>query len=747
MFATQTPLKVILNPPGIQEGFPGETLELRVIIINQGDKGAAINVFLDQISQTLSHWCPASQERLALDPQQSGEVIFRFNVPFEALPGTYDYTLVVDSPEHYFEDTPIQYPLQLKVLIKERTVTRFHDPTFTLTPATNPDRPLQIQPGQPLQLLVTVNNRFDRVDRFRLTCVDLDEKEFTVKYATDNFEGTGLILTADALELNPGQQGQIIFELHLPHDTPAGHYSPTLQLKSANAPDLVLLDLVYLQVPANYQLDVELATLLGKVSHKPGKYRLRLTNRGNLLRELKIAAKSQDEDELCHYTCQPSPVRLLIGKAMDINLTVMPTTWWRRPFFGSGLQIPFQLELEDLHGLPVPEQLPQGMLLWKARPWWQFLLLLLGTLGLLSGLGFAIWLLFFKPVPPPELANFSTDSSAYTEGGRVRLNWTINHADRLALLTLTTTKDAVPNEPQRFDFRQGIPQDLAQFCQLQNSVLNCNNFDTGARVAGKYTFNLQLQPRRSDKTIEQVLNVAIKPKPLPQVVSFSSNQARYQQSDRLLLNWKLKNFSQMTQLVAIGKSDNGIAIAPTIFNFQGQIPQNLRLNCTRSGNDELACNKVEVKLPLTPGGYTLQLDPTSNSQQQPQPSEAIKIQVLATAPKIVSFTLNGKTTQQSPTVFLKEGQTITLKWQVKGNDVNVTLDPFGNVATSGSSTLKATTNLSQIALTATNNQGQSVKQAFLVQVQSPLPPSPQESEESEGAGEKEAIIHNLLIWR
>ncbi len=729
MFATQTPLKVILNPPDIQEGFPGETLELRVIIINQGDRGAAIDVFLDRISQTLSQWCPASQERLALDPQQSGEVIFRFNIGFEALPGTYDYTLVVDSPEHYSEDTPIEYPLQLKVLIKERTVTRFHDPTFTLTPATNPDRPLHVQPQQPLQLVVTVNNRSDRVDRFRLTCIDLDEKEFTVKYAANQFQGTGLILAADRLELNPGKQGQIIFELHLPHDTPAGHYSPTLQLESANAPDLVLLDLVYLQVPANYQLDVELATLLGKVSHKPGKYRLRLTNRGNLLRELKIGAKSQDEDELCRYTCEPSLVRLLMGKAMDINLTIVPTAWWRRPFFGSGLQIPFQLELEDLHGLPVPERLPQGMLLWKARPWWQFLLILLGILGVLSGLGFAIWLLFLKPIPPPELANFSTDSSTYTEGGRVRLNWTINHADRLALLSLTTTKDAVANQPQRFDFRHSIPQDLNQFCQLQNSVLNCNNFDTGARVAGKYTFNLQLQPLGSDRTIEQTLNVEIKPKPLPQVVSFSSNQAQYQPRARLLLNWKLKNFSQMTQLVAIGKSDNGSAIAPTTFNFKGQIPQNLHLNCKPSGNDELACNKVEAKLPPLPGGYTLQLQPKSNNPQQPQPSEAIKIQVLATAPKIVSFTLNDKTMQQSPTVFLKEGQTITLKWLVQGDDVSVTLDPFGNVPASGSSTLKATTNLSQVALTATNNQGQSVKQAFLVQVQSPLPPSPQ------GAGE------------
>ncbi|MDV2997183.1 MAG: hypothetical protein N4J56_006888 [Chroococcidiopsis sp. SAG 2025] len=723
MFATQTPLKVILNPVDAQAGFPGETLELHVIVINQGNRGAAIDIFLDRVSQTLSQWCPNTQTRLALDPQQSGEVTFQFQIPFEALPGTYDYTLVVDSPEHYAEDTPIQYPRQLQVLVKERTVTRFHDPTFTLTPTTNPDRPLQVQPGRSLQLLVTVKNRSDRVDRYYLNCFDADEDWFTIKYAPPEFQGSGLVVAADGLELNPDQQGQIIFDLHLPEDTPAGHYSPTLQLKSTNDADLVLLDLVYLEVPAVYSLGVELETILGRVSHKSGQYQLQLTNQGNLLRELKISAKSQDEDEFCRYICKPSPVQLPIGMRANINITVTPIRWWQRPLFGSGLQLPFQIELQDLQGLPVPEKLPQGILLWKSRPWWQFLLILLGCLSLVSGLGFAIWLLFFQPVSPPELTEFSTDSPTYTEGGRVRLNWKILNADRLAQLTLVITKDGVANPAQRFNLDGQLPQNLSQFCQFENRILDCRNFTTEARVAGNYNFTLQLLPQNSNTTIDKQMDVEIKSKPLPQVVSFSSKKAQYQQGERVLLSWRVRNFSQMTQLLAIGKSDNGVEIAPTSFNFNTKIPQNLRQNCPPLLNDELICNDVPVKLPATPGGYTLQLQPKSNNRQQPQLSETIKVQILAVAPKIISFTLNGKTPQKSPTVFLKEGQNITLKWQIQGDDLNVSLDPFGNVTASGSTTLKATTNLSQIVLTATNDRQQSVKQAFLVQVQ-PTPPTP-----------------------
>lgn len=722
MFTTQSPLRVVFNPVDIQEEFPGETLSLHVIIINQGDRAAAIDISLEGVDQTLSQWILNPQARLVLDPQQSGEVTFGFQIPFEALPGSYEYTLVVDSRDYYPEETPIKYLRQLKVLIKDRTVARFRDPTFTFTPATNPNCPLQVQPGQTLQLRLTVKNRSDLVDRFYLECSELDENWFTVKYLPNEFQGTGLISAADGLALNPGQQGEIAFELRLPKDIPAGQYSPTVQLRSTTNPDLMLLDLIYLQVPALCSLNVELERILDKVSHQSGRYQLQLTNKGNLLRELKIRAKSQDEDEFCCYTCEPSSVQLLIDSRTDVDIYVQPTNWWRRPLFGAGLQIPFQVELQDLQGLTVPERLPQGMLLWKARPWWQFLLILLGCFSLIFGLGFAIWLIFFQPISPPELTEFSTDSPTYTEGGRVRLNWKILNVHQLAQLTLVTTKDGDPSQTQSYDLKnQQILQILRQFCRIQNHILDCRNFTTEARLPGKYNFTLLLLPMRSNKTIETRLSrdVEIKPKPVPQIINFSLNKAQYQKGDRLLLSWKTKNFSQMTQLIAIGKSDNGVAITPRTFNFNGKIPQDLRQYCSQL-NDELSCSDVPAILPPTPSGYTLQLQPKSNNYQQPQLSEPIKIRVLAKRPKIISFTLNGKTPQQSPSVFLQEGQIITLKWQTVGDDVNVTLDPFGNVAASGSRALKATTNLSQIVLTVANDLGKPDKQVFLVQVQPTL---------------------------
>lgn len=96
-----SPLLVIIAPPGTQSGTPGDLLEVHTLVSNQGNQSAVINVFFDETSQTLQQWCRSSQERLALDPQRSSEVTFQFQIPFEAMPGTYDYTLVIDAPEHY----------------------------------------------------------------------------------------------------------------------------------------------------------------------------------------------------------------------------------------------------------------------------------------------------------------------------------------------------------------------------------------------------------------------------------------------------------------------------------------------------------------------------------------------------------------------------------------------------------------------------------------------------------------------
>ncbi len=130
MQSKPSPLTVIIDPSGIQFGMPGKPLEFYVVVSNQSYQGAVIDLFVDEVSQTLHEWCRASRKSLALGSQQSSEVTFEFDIPVDALPETYDYTLVVDAPEHFPEDTPIHYPRQLKVKPIDQTGVRLMTPLF-----------------------------------------------------------------------------------------------------------------------------------------------------------------------------------------------------------------------------------------------------------------------------------------------------------------------------------------------------------------------------------------------------------------------------------------------------------------------------------------------------------------------------------------------------------------------------------------------------------------------------------------
>ena len=100
------PLVAIINPPDIQSGMPGDVLTLSVVLQNQGEYGAVIDVFLDDAEQIPRQWCRVARQRLALDPQQSGELVFDFETNNEDHK-TYDFSLFL-----HFEALPLDSPYE-----------------------------------------------------------------------------------------------------------------------------------------------------------------------------------------------------------------------------------------------------------------------------------------------------------------------------------------------------------------------------------------------------------------------------------------------------------------------------------------------------------------------------------------------------------------------------------------------------------------------------------------------------------
>lgn len=699
MQAQTSPLQIIINPPGIQFGMPGDPIELYVVVINQGNQSAVVDLYFsfdDQFANIMG-WSVSPQESLAIAPQQtSDEVKFQLHIPDNALPGTYDYTLVVDAPQHYPQDTPINFPMQLKVQIKEQTVIRTNDPTFSLKPSSNTNKPLILNPSQPLQIGVIVENRSNLVDRFRITCLDLDEDWFTINYPTTGAEGTGLS-EVTALSLNPRSQGQIFLTFHPPGDSLAGIYSPTIRLHSENSPDLVLLDLVYTQIPTIYRLDVQLQTILAQVSRSPAKYELSLTNQGNVVRELKFALESRDEEALYNYKFEPSEIRLLPNKNYTSNLTVKPRPWWRRPWSGGGLVINFQAQIQDKNNLPLNNTLPQLSFVWKPRPWWQFLLLILVCLGLFGGIGFIVWRLLNPD--PITLEEFSTRRPKYTEGEEVELSWKIKNYQNLQSLLLT-----IAGNQKKYDFSKDTLKDTQGNklpCQAEKEYLSCDNVSTGVKAKGNYSFELQASYRKGalffsqdTKTESQIRKVEISEKEIAEVLELKTDRPQYTKGNNINLSWKISRPLLLKEIQITGKAEDGTSAGKLgVYRFnqdnQGNIIFDSKLQnlCTKIENQQLECRNIPIFLSKA-GKFTFEIKalPNNGSDRSSFKKTESAIEILPKPFRIISFTLNGS---EQPNQELKEGATAILSWRVEGEDIQVKLDSIiGDVPPVGSRELR-----------------------------------------------------------
>ena len=699
------PLAAIISSSGSDTLVPGSVFNLSVTISNKGNQSAVITVSIDALSPALQQWCESAQEQLALGSEQSDEVVFTVAIPIDALPGTYRYFVVVDAQEHYPEDTPIRYEQQLQILPALQDTVRSNDPTFIVVPPTSAANPATIQTGGALQLQVLVHNRGDRVDRFRLACTDLPKAWFTIIYP-QGFQGAGLIADSDSLNLNPNEQGQILLLFNPPFGALAGTYEPTLRLYSENSSELVLLDLVYLQVPPIYLLQAELRTIIGRVKRQAGQYQVRLTNSGNTRRSIHLTVKHLDEDDRCSYALDQSQPQIAPQETVGIDLRAQPEKRWRRPIYGGGRVINFSVELQDDRQLPLTiDQLP-GILVWDPRPWWQFFPLLVLTLLSFLGLVYLIWWLLFRTPPSPQIAQFAPADNGYAaiNGDVVRLNWEIDHASRLKTITINglAADGTLLTRPDVYDFSRGTPAALESFCTRALDVLTCNSVRTSARKSGTYLFEMTTTPKRGKGSTTSTLKtvpVKIEPLPLPKIVAFASTQPVFQEPNRFVLvkpgskasptsnpiarpasankpasndfgirlSWAIANPEQVRSVQVVGRTPDGLVVSPAKqYDFSNGIPKALQNVCAIK--QVLVCEGVPTEA-QKPGDYIFELTalPKIDSGDKPLTQKTELVKLLPRPPQIVTLTLNGQSAQPKYLIPMTTGQGVgglTLTWLV-----------------------------------------------------------------------------------
>ncbi|HEY9668016.1 MAG TPA: hypothetical protein V6C91_14490, partial [Coleofasciculaceae cyanobacterium] len=443
-----------------------------------------------------------------------------------------------------------------------------------------------------------------------------------------------------------------------------------------------------------------------------------------------------------------------------IALQVKPYKWWRRPIYGGGRLIHFGIKLEDPQLLTLPTDLPQGALLWEARPWWQFLLVLLTTVGSLVAIAFLIWWLFFRPPAPPKIAEFSSDDLSYQEasGDLVRLNWQIRNPRQIQTIAITgqPSNGATPVQPVSYDFSRGVPAPLKDFCIIR-AMLICKHVPTEARQPGDYVFELKVFSKQKKDTPVDVVKtntIAIQPVTPPKISEFSSTKPTYQEArnitqegrgqnltfnspnagDTILLNWQIENPEQLQELKLIGRAPDGsVTSALKRYNFTKGIPENLQKFCIAS--NKIICKSVPTET-RKPGEYIFELTAVPKKGQTEKPisakTDTIKILPNIVPINIVSFQVNGRNAGGKYIVPLNPATPIKpliLSWQVQGGkDTKVELLPApGTVPPQGaiSYPLSQQPSTETLTLKVTNGAGQEISRS--VTFETLIPPKPEPS--------------------
>jgi hypothetical protein len=748
------PLAVIVAAWDRDRVTPGSNHYLGVTLTNRGTQDAVVQVRLESPSPLLDQWCTQPEQWLALAEGKSGELTFCIAVPGDALPQWLDYEVVARPQGGYTDAYLPPTRCRLQVLAPETSEIQ-QDPTFSLSPITAPDRPLLVQPGTPIAVELTMENRSERVDRFRLECTGLpSDWTIQVEYPQD-FEGLGLVRASDSLGVNPGDRGSLRLILQPPPLPLAGNYLPTLRLSSQNDPALGLLGLVYLRVNPVYQLQAQLQVVRDQVRDRPAQFTVLFANLGNTPRQVQALLKPLPPREECTYSLSSEPLTLPPQTNAQLLLEGQPQRWWMRPWFGTGKLYPFQITITDPEQHPVTPDTLQGYLTWMARPWWQLLLLALAGLGVLGSLAFLIWWLLLRPPTPPEVLEFATEDSHYSEanGDMARVRWQIDHPEQIQTLKLTgySPDGMVLSGPLVYEFKDGnVPAALQSFCTRQKTLLSCSQIRTDAFQPGKYVFELTLQPqgRRVAPIRLKTSAIEITSKPLPMVTALVPKALLYREAaagsvtaaeraipvvDRagIRLDWVVTRPEDIAALHLVGRDQAGKMIGDVWFEFPhpGQVPDVLRSFCQMG--QTLVCRNVPTGLNRV-GEHKLELQvfargKSEATEAKPRSTEVIKIQ--PQTPQILHFQINGREAPAKLVIVLGRGQvlpSIQVSWHVQGGaNTRVELLPApGSVSPIGQVSFPLSQGSTTLTLQVKLPTGESLTRSVTLEVLNPPVPSP-----------------------
>ena len=704
---TNNPLLVRENVSlNSETGISGSTLSRHFTVFNLGQKEAEVNISVtanNEQSEPVQSWCSLEPNPVILDPGDSKEVTLTFNIPQQASPNVYKYEVLFEAPEQY-PNSFFRCVQELSVACLEQEPEWGEAPQIEVSPTSTSNKPYCIRPEEKLNITIKVKNRSYLVDSFELSCPDLESQWYTVQYPERDLGIPGLVTNTDGLRLNPDKEGEISLTIHPPSLTLAGDYVRTIQLTSKNRSNLVLLNVLYLRINSDDRLKGNLSPEIKTLPQEVGKFDVEVANLGNLVRELDL--QIEDGSGMFSYSLEKKQIRLPPGETDSLFLIAKPRWFmnWRRPLWGEGLRAKFNLVADNTNDIVLPEtkkppaiprSLSSGTLILSPRPRWQLITLILLAAGTVGGLIFGIYWWVFRLPPAPRIREFDVvKTTKKNDTEAVLLNWRVKnpeHLDKIGIISKSGGDSEVDETFNNFesctqdDLKNCIPQELTKFCRPDGRDIECNKVIANVAEPGKYTFELQLFPRKAkklfrqrdpSKTIDKEISesLTIDPPPTPQFSpnkGLVANKSTYKipTPEAVKLEWEVDRYSQLKKLDIIGQSQSDkVNVYSYVFSNQtGDLtaldPQqrNDSLRCSRTGKDIQTCSWAIPANDLEAEDYTFTVE-AFDSLNSKQPSDTIEAKntvavELKPLPEIKRFA-----TEENAVI---KNESIAFSWEIK----------------------------------------------------------------------------------
>lgn len=231
-----------------------------------------------------------------------------------------------------------------------------------------------------------------------------------------------------------------------------------------------------------------------------------------------------------------------------------------------------------------------------------------------------------------------------------------------------------------------LPKQLNQLCKVEGDNLNCQKLSLGALTPGKYTFELQVFPKKVKKLFRQrnpnqasdsvvTDTLAIAPIPIPQIArqrGLVASKSTYKkaQAEVVKLEWEITEIGKLQKLNVIRQGKDGkIDVYPYSIaeNKKELIATNLgqrrdRLKCSVSGKETKKCQWTISSTDIVAGDSTFKVELFSSKDEE-KPSDTLATKntiaiVPVPLPAIEQFA-------SARTIYKEGSESIKLNWSVK----------------------------------------------------------------------------------